>query len=157
MFNANSAVRKTTLLSAAVLILSLAATAMDFDKGKTLALCDSFGKTWSATVASCNPSLPLSLCLSGARDTLNLNACGGGAQAMFGESIGARYLFTAYTVESSGCSSTFWAGDSTSSPTGKITGNVYNSGGKFGSFTIVPGACGASVHPNASSDPAFVK
>jgi hypothetical protein len=150
-------VRRATLVTAVVALFSLVATAMDFDKGKTVAMCDDFGKTWSATVASCNPSLPLTLCLSGARDTLNLNGCGGGAQAMFGESIGVRYLFTAYTVESSGCSSTFWVGDSTSSPTGKIKGNVYNSGGAFGGFEISPGACAASVHPSSKGDPAEIK
>jgi len=157
MFNANVSVRNAALLSVALLLCSLMANAMDFNKGTTVALCDNYGKTWSVNVAACSPSVPLTLCLSGARDTLNLNGCGGGPQTMFGDSLGVRYIFNAHTVESSGCLSTFWVGTGTSAPKGKITGNVYNTGGKFGAFTLTEGACAAGAQAGVSNDPVLIK
>ena len=152
MYNASSPVRKATLLTAVLVLFSLAAGAVDFNKGSTVAMCDSFGKTWSVTANNCSPGSPLSFCLTGHRDTLNLNGCGGGPQAMWGVSTGVRYLFEAYTVESTGCSSTFWEGVGQNIPKGKISGNVFNSSGPFTSFTIVQGACAASAAP-VSKDP----
>ena len=151
MFNSKSRVRYVMAL-ALVMLFSFATTAMDFNTGVTVSLCDSFGKTWSAKAGGCSPALPLAFCLTGARDTLNLNGCGGGPQTMFGTIVGVRFLFDAYTVESTGCSSTFWEGVGTGQPKGNINGSVFNPAGLFGGFTITLGACpaGASV---ATRDP----
>jgi len=143
MFNINSRCRSMAVLTAMVLF-SFLARAMDFDQGTTVSLCDSFGKTWSVKSAACSPALPLTFCTSGARDTLNLNGCGGGAQTMFGTVTGVAFLFDAYTVESSGCTSTFWAGNGGGGSRSALHGNVYNPGGLFGGFTITLGACAAS-------------
>jgi len=142
------------LLSVALGISGLA-TAMDCNKGTTVSLCDNFGKTWSATVAACSPGLPLSLCLSGARDTANLLGCG--PLPMHGQSIGVRYLFNAYVNEASPCNSTYWLGTGNALPKGPITGNVYNPAGLFGGFTLSLGACAAGAQAGASNDPAFIK
>lgn len=144
MFNINSRSRGIALLTTMVLF-SFLASAMDFDSGTTIKLCDNFGKTWSVKTAGCSPALPLTFCISGARDILNLNGCGGGPQTMFGTVTGVAFLFDAYTVESSGCSSTFWAGNGGGGAKSAVKGNVYNPAGLFSGFTITLGACPAGA------------
>ena len=155
MSKANCWVSRVTYLSLALFLFSSMAAAIDFNKGGTVTLCDNFGKTWSVAAAACSPNLPLSVCLSGARDTKNLLGCG--PLPMVGDALGVRYLFHAYINEVvSGCVSTYWVASGSGGAKSNLSGNVYNPGGLFGSFTLTSGACPASS-AGASNDPSFIK
>ena len=150
MLNANFPVRNAALLCVALLLFASVASAIDFKPDATITACDSFGKTWSIIPAACSPAIPLGLCLSGQRDTLNLNGCSG-PETMFGSYVLLLGVFDAYTVENPGsCSSTFWVGTGLQT----VTGNVYNDGGLFGGFTLTQGSCVGSRPSAAAKDPA---
>ncbi|HEY7389835.1 MAG TPA: hypothetical protein VH640_15060 [Bryobacteraceae bacterium] len=129
--------KSAALLCVVLLLFVSVASAIDFTPNSTITACDSFGKTWSITPAACSPAVPLSLCLSGARDTLNLNGCANGAQAMNGSYVLLLGVFNAFTAGDAVCSATYWVGNGLST----INGNVYNDFGGFGGFTLTTGAC----------------
>jgi hypothetical protein len=136
--------RTAALLCVALLVFASLAVAQDLLSG---AACDNFGKTWSVINAPCNPAMPLTQCVSGARDTLNLLGCNplplAGTYVIF-----LNVFSVAAFNTNSACVTTYWAGKGNQS----ISGNVYNPGGLFGPFTLVAGACPAGAQ--ARIDPA---
>ncbi|HLI82849.1 MAG TPA: hypothetical protein VKV17_02975 [Bryobacteraceae bacterium] len=141
MLNANFPLKNAALLCVALLLFVSVASAIDFTPNATITACDNFGKTWSITPAACSPALPLTLCLSGARDTQNLLGCG--PLPLYGSSyvllLGV-FNATAYS-ESTNCVDSTWLGSGLTT----ITGNVFNQGGLFGSFTLTAGACATTA------------
>jgi hypothetical protein len=150
MYNANFPVRNAALLCVALLLFASVASAIDFAPNDPITACDSYGKTWSITPAACSPALPLTLCLTGARDTLNLLGCG--PLPLYGSTyvlLLGIFTATAYS-ESSSCIDSSWAGSGLTT----VTGNVYNPGGLFGSFTLTEGSCvGTSAATVDARDP----
>jgi hypothetical protein len=149
MFKICPRVQNAALLCVALLVFSSIAGAVEITANTTLTLCDSFGKTWSVSAAACNPAIPLAVCLTGERDTLHLNGCGA-PETMFGDYVLLLGVLSAYTVESSGCSSSFWVGHGTTD----ITGNVFNPAGLFGPFTLSQGLCTGANVAGSIKDPA---
>jgi hypothetical protein len=127
------------------------------------AACDSFGKTWSITFGPFGGSFPLTLVISGDRDTTNLLGCNplplDGTSSLVGGLGGLPlslvYSITAYNTNAN-CVSTHWSGAQplTPTPSAVITGNVSNPAGPFGGFTLTLGsACPASAPASSANDP----